>query len=51
MTAAAAPLNPMHRTDIEGFGHYEDRREMELTAGSIGGPALATTAATGSSMI
>lgn len=33
----------MHRTDIEGFGHYEDRREMELKAGSIGGPALATT--------
>ena len=35
-------MNPMHRTDIEGFGHYEDRREMELAAGSIGGPALAT---------
>jgi hypothetical protein len=27
----------MHRTDIEGFGHYEDRREMELMAGTYGG--------------
>jgi len=32
----------MHRTDIEGFGHYEDRREVELAVGSIGGPQPAT---------
>ena len=34
-----AAMNPMHRTDIEGFGHYEDRREMEQYAGSVGGQA------------
>jgi len=36
-------MNPMHRTDIEGFGHYEDRREMEQYAGSVGGQAYTTT--------
>lgn len=25
---------PMHRTDIEGFGHHEDRLEMEQYAGT-----------------
>jgi hypothetical protein len=35
-------MNPMHRTDIEGFGHYEDRREMEQYAGSVGGQAYTT---------
>jgi hypothetical protein len=38
-------MNPMHRTDIEGFGHYEDRREMEQYAGSVGGQGYTTAAA------
>lgn len=38
-------MNPMHRTDIEGFGHYEDRREMEQYAGSVGGRQAYTTVA------
>jgi hypothetical protein len=38
-------MNPMHRTDIEGFGHYEDRREMEQYAGSVGGQAYTTAGA------
>jgi hypothetical protein len=27
----------MHRTDIEGFGHHEDRIQMEHFAGALGG--------------
>ncbi len=40
----AAAQNPMHRTDIEGFGHHEDRIEMEMRVGALGRPAYATTA-------
>lgn len=39
--APAQAERPMHRTDIEGFGHHEDRLEMEYAAGRL--PLYSTT--------